>query len=437
MKHDSIVLADKVICDSNNITNFCTNTIQTSIMNLFFIIIPTIYIISSDAWLALVLGITICLYFIAYKKFEKPLFEATFNYKNDSTNYIAAMNEQIRFTRNIKINSKHREFIVKFYDSFDYLYKSRLKINKLSYFFSGFDVLIMRASQIIIFFIGGYKIISGNITVGEIIIIINFFNMILNGIRYFFDLGKGYQEALVSYSRLQELMNIKKDIEGICQIKGINSISFVNFGIFYGEGKAVIENFNKKLVKGKIYAIIGRNGIGKSSLLYGMLGIFNDEYLGKLFYNDVNMKEINMEILRKEEISMLEQDDLIESDTVNSVLYSNISEEKIIQTKKLIEIFKLNSFLHEHSCKKIGSTFINISGGERKKILLIRALIKDASLLILDEPTSSLDIDATEKLFKYLQFIKNDKIIIIVSHEERISEECDEVIQFADNNYIK
>ncbi len=426
---NSVSLTDKLTSDSNNVTSFCTNTIYSVLMNILFVIIPAFFLIKTDVRLAVVLVIVLLVYFVAYKRFRKPLYGVSLNYKNSTSEYMSDVNDQIKFIRHIKINSLYSNFISRLKKSFSILYDNTIRLNRVSSAFSGLDSFIMRVAQICIFLIGGYGVLNGSFTIGKIVIVMNFFNMTLNGVRYFFGLGKTYQETVVSYNRLKHYMDIESDRNGEILINQIRTVSLQNFGFSYGDDALILSNINCEFSQGYIYGIIGENGTGKSTLVYNLLGLFEGFYHGEIKYNNINICKLNMEKIRQQQISFLEQDDLLLSDTILDNLYNDNSDldKKIVE--EISSVLNISDFLKENQTRTVSSTFSNISGGQRKKIALIKTLAKDASLIILDEPTASLDANSISNLYEYLDTIKHSKIIIIISHDNQLSEICDNTIQ--------
>ena len=169
--------------------------------------------------------------------------------------------------------------------------------------------------------------------------------------------------------------------------------------------------------KGKIYVIIGKNGTGKTTLMYSILGMFDGKYRGDILFNNENILDVDMEYMRKNVIGYSEQLPVIFNGTVfdNIFLYGNKSKKSIMYNK-----LKLTNRL-SHNGK-------NISGGEKLKISIERVFVKNSSIIILDEPSSMLDSASVTELTNILQDIKKDKIIIIVTHDKKIINIADKVI---------
>ena len=198
--------------------------------------------------------------------------------------------------------------------------------------------------------------------------------------------------------------------------------------------QSIISDFNYKFNKGKIYALVGPNGSGKSTITYLLIGLYVDEFLGEIKYNDIPINTIDMVKARKEIIGYADQEPVL----INDSIYYNLNykENKYYNEDErlayYIDILDMGKFINKNSITfKINEKNSNISGGEKQKIAILKVLYKDPQIMIFDEPTSALDQKTTKNLMKYLNLIKRDKIIIIVTHDDNIKTYCDEVIDIA------
>lgn len=253
--------------------------------------------------------------------------------------------------------------------------------------------------------------------------------MIMGCISYFLNLGKSYQDALVSYNRLEEILKKSKEINGKEFMDGIDTIELKNVSFSYDNEKVIIDHFNYKFEKGNIYCIVGQNGNGKSTLINLILGLFNNYYTGEIYYNSLELKQLDMYRMRKRIIGISEQEPKLINNTIESNVTYGIDIYNYDDIRKLLE--NLNLSIDKFSKgldTNINEDSNNISGGEKLKISLARTFLKDPDLIILDEPTSALDVDSIEKLKYILNRIKNKKIILIISHNKNILDISDEIV---------
>lgn len=191
--------------------------------------------------------------------------------------------------------------------------------------------------------------------------------------------------------------------------------------------KKIINNFSYSFSCGKIYAISGKSGSGKSTLLSIIAKLIT--YDGKIFYNNINIKEIK-DFTFKYISFVLQSYQLFDKLTAfeNVCLNHYLINKNVLKYKisTLFEVFKIKECLYEKVSK--------LSGGQKQRVAIIKALIKDSKILLLDEPTSALDSNTANILFDYLNNIKENKIIILVSHDQKLINKCDEIINITSYN---
>ena len=185
--------------------------------------------------------------------------------------------------------------------------------------------------------------------------------------------------------------------------------------------------------KDKIYAIKGESGIGKSTLLNILCGLI-DNYRGEIYFNGVNFRNINKakwfnKITIVPQNIFINEDTLINNIILDSEMQSNKTEikkaEKAILKSGLQDfILKLNNGIHTI----IKNNAKLISGGEKQRLAIARAIYKNSDVLFFDEPVNNLDLENINNFKKTLNEIKKDKIIIIIAHQKELYSFCDEII---------
>ena len=154
--------------------------------------------------------------------------------------------------------------------------------------------------QAITLILGGILVLKGKLTSGQYTIINIYFLNLLTLIKYFFGLGKEYQDVKSSINRINEIFNIPiEENEKIC-LQNIKEIDINSFSI------RDLYCLNDKLETNKMYVVTGENGIGKTTFLKGILGLYKD-YVGNIYYSKVNLRKIDKSNLRKNNISTMLQ----------------------------------------------------------------------------------------------------------------------------------
>lgn len=420
-KKDAAYLSQRIFSDTEEISSFfITNSIGI-VIQVLSIIIVGFMLFKIDWLMSLVLMIFVPIYIISYLAFKKPLYEKGYSVKEEENIFFSDVSYKISNIYFIKLNSLYQNILTEVREKYEKLYNIIMKFTKLAYIFSSLGSTINNLAKIALIFIGGVRIISGNLTIGEFTIMSSYFAIFIGAVNYFLELGKTYQSALICLNRIGEVSTLEKESNGNELIGHIDDIELKNVSFSYNGNGNIFKPISYLFEKGNIYCIVGENGSGKSTLINVILNIYNN-YQGEVFINNKSIKNIDMICARRDLFSVAEQNPaLFESNLEANLKYSidNCDSELL---NYYVEAFKLyngesRSNLSE---KKVNKKNDTISGGEKQKVSLIRALLKDSHCLILDEPSTYLDEDGMNALKKILYEVKDNKIVIIVTHDDKI-----------------
>jgi len=215
---------------------------------------------------------------------------------------------------------------------------------------------------------------------------------------------------------MKNLIDEKKDAVNL-ELK-IGNIEFKNVSFKYkNTEKNVLDSINLKIIGGKMNALVGHSGAGKSTILNLIPRFFNCTD-GSILIDNQSVNKLKIESLRKH-ISLVSQDTTLFDDTIkNNISYSkpNATDEEIIEASK-------NSFSHDFIDKlpkkydtQIGENGVKLSGGEKQRLSIARAILKKTSIILLDEATSSLDSETESKIQQGLNFLTKNKTTIVIAH---------------------
>lgn len=427
-KKDAAYLSQRIFSDTEEISSFfITNSIGI-VIQVLSIIIVGFMLFKIDWLMSLVLMIFVPIYIISYLAFKKPLYEKGYSVKEEENIFFSDVSYKISNIYFIKLNSLYQNILTEVREKYEKLYNIIMKFTKLAYIFSSLGSTINNLAKIALIFIGGVRIISGNLTIGEFTIMSSYFAIFIGAVNYFLELGKTYQSALICLNRIGEVSTLEKEINGSELIGHIDEIELRNVSFSYNGNGNIFKPISYLFEKGNIYCIVGENGSGKSTLINIILNIYNN-YQGEVFINNKSIKNIDMLCARRDLFSVAEQNPALFESNLEANLKYSIDNCDLELLNYYVEAFKLyngesRSNLSE---KKVNKKNDTISGGEKQKVSLIRALLKDSHCLILDEPSTYLDEDGMNALKKILYEVKDNKIVIIVTHDDKIREIADYV----------
>lgn len=421
---DSVYVVSRINDDANITVAFFLNNCTAVFTQSAALFLSLFILYRIDKFLCFMLLVFLPAYILIYLFFRKKVYKANYKFKEAQSRYFSRMTEQFSAIQYLKLHSLFSFFSKRLKNAFSDLFTELIHNFNITYLFHNFNMIVSFLMNILLLFYAGLNIIKGTMTIGLYTIISACFSMLISVVHYFMNLGSSYQQALVSYDRLNELHLTEEEHNGDKMMDGITAISLKNFGFGYDE-RTLFSDISVTFQTGRIYCIRGMNGAGKTSFINAVLGLYQDLYKGSVYYNDVNMKEIDMYDLRKRLVSVAEQEpQMLHLSIYENLMHdSNVTIEKKEAVRLWAEIFGLDDKMDT-----IPEESLNLSGGEKQKLAIIRALTADCAVMVLDEPTSALDQHSTDNLIGILQALKPGKIIILISHDKSLIEIADRVI---------
>ena len=261
-----------------------------------------------------------------------------------------------------------------------------------------------------------YNVLNNEIKVGELMAIIGIASSLLSSITNLALVSIPIQEAKVAFDRMFEYSSIPKEkIEGL-EVSDIESIEVKNLDFRFNGRSKLLNDVSLKLEKGKIICLLGESGSGKTTFAE----ILQKNYIqekGEIIINrSINLNEISISNWRKH-ISVVPQNIQLFNGTVleNIILDEHLDEQKL-QSVINLGFEKFINSLPQNMLTIVGEEGVNLSGGQKQLLGWMRALYHNPHFLILDEPTSSLDKENRDFIYKLINQLKEKTIIFIISH---------------------
>lgn len=295
--------------------------------------------------------------------------------------------------------------------------------------------IVTGLSIIIVIWLGGSKVISKEMNLGEITAFIAYLNILIWPMIAFGWVLNIIQQAEASMKRLNKIFAEQNEIEdtnqtdfSITEIKG--DIEFKDVTFKYGEHlPAILDNVNLKIQKGTTLAIVGRTGSGKTSLVNLITRLY-DVTSGQVLIDGIDVRKIPLDVLRTN-IGLVPQESFLFSDTAaNNISYGlrEINKNKVIAVSKIAAFDKdVSSFPNGYDTI-VGERGITFSGGQKQRASIARALAIDPKILILDDSFSAVDTHTEEEILNNLKSFMKDRTSIIISHRISTVKDADIII---------
>jgi len=422
---DPAYINSRVSLDSGSVTGFVLGSVLGLVTTILTFSLSLTIMFFLNIEIALMICLIFPVYILIYYKFKDPLYDAGLKVAEESNTFFSTQNKQISNIKPIKQHDLNIETAEELNVGFSTLYKATIKNARLGYIFNNIDAIVRYMANMIIFIYSGVQIIEGYMTIGQFTMINSYSLMLISSLSVFLGFGKSYRNSLVSFNRIQELYSTAQEENGSVEIDSVDCISISNLSFCYGD-KSILKNLNFKMNKGNIYAIVGENGSGKSTLIDIIVGL-RHEYSGEIKYNSTDLREIETYSLRKRHIAIVEQEPTLYynkvMEHVNTTGIDNTAADYWINRLDLS--YLVSSY---DSCKN-QTWQTNLSGGEKQRLTIARALIKNTDVLVMDEPNSAIDNDSLQLLIDIILELKNEKLIILVTHNKDLISISDFVIR--------
>ncbi|EGT4909470.1 ABC transporter ATP-binding protein [Clostridioides difficile] len=421
------------------VEGFNAELLFSIIMNFITAICSVYFLFMMSKDMLFIVVILQILLILSQSKIRKLISKMTREIRNLDGNLANISQEYISNIMNVVISKSKKIFLKRYIKQMKSIIEKNMIINLIMVSNISISKILSGMISATIYGYGGYKIISGKLSIGELIAFQQYTGMLVNPCINIIRSANKIEQVKVSIDRIYSIIDepieifspLKSNIFGSnLEHKPIENIEFKNVYFKYSDkDNQVLNGVNLSFSKGKITAIVGGSGCGKSTisnLIYRLWDVSE----GEITINGINIKNVNLAFLRKN-INVVTQDVLIFDNTIrdNISLGKNIEDEEILSICNIVGMKDFIESLEDGLYSIVGEKGVKMSGGQKQRIVMARALAGNSDILVFDESTSSLDNISQKEIMKNMKEVIKDKIVIIIAH--RLS-----TIKDADNIYV-
>jgi ABC-type multidrug transport system fused ATPase/permease subunit len=299
--------------------------------------------------------------------------------------------------------------------------------------------LITAAGMALVVGLGATHILRGTLTVGELLVVIAYISSIYHSLGTISSTVGALQDQVVSMQRAFELLDTESEItecEDAKVLSGVRGgVEFEGVDFSY-EGKAdTLSDISFRVEPGQYVAIVGPTGAGKTTLASLR---FHDPDKGRILIDGEDTRLFGIQSLRRQ-ISIVEQNPILFVGTISeNIQYGRLgaSREEVISAAKAANAHDFIMRLPDQYDSEIGECGAGLSGGERQRISIARAFLKDAPLLILDEPTSFIDARTEAQVLRALSELRRGRTTFIISHRIATIQDADRILVLSNGRIV-
>jgi subfamily B ATP-binding cassette protein MsbA len=359
-----------------------------------------------------------------------------------SDKFLKSLSELIKGSWLIKIYQKEEDELKKISMVINEKFKAVRKVEQTRLGSAPIMEIISAIAIAIVVFFAGYRSMQGAISLGEFVSFLAALMLAYQPVRSLAGINIGLQEGLTAARRIYEIIDQKNEVyhdEKAPSLKLKNAtIEFKNISFSYPDGTHALKNLSTKIKGSTKVGLVGMSGSGKTTFL-NLIPRFFHLKNGSILIDDQNINEINLNSLRKE-ISLVSQDVILFDDTIRAnILYGNVSamDNEIVEACKFAAAQDFIEKLPNKYESKIGENGIKLSGGQKQRLSIARAILKNSSIILLDEATSSLDSESESIIQKAIENLTKNKTTIIIAHRLSTVINCDKILVFENGQIIE
>ena len=317
---------------------------------------------------------------------------------------------------------------------FNWITLQGFRLTQLGIANSVFSGLVSGIGGIALLWFGGSLVISQHLTIGQLLAFNSMNNNFIGLIGFIVSFADEFAKVKASVERFSEVMTVEDEFIGDDQkpqvrLPSDGNIQCTHLNFYYVGRIELLKDFSLTIHGGKVTALIGRSGCGKSSLAKVIAGLHSPQS-GNVRIGNYNLADLSCSCLRSQ-VGLVPQETHFWSRSIleNFLLGSpELSFEKIVEACKIAEADEFISHLPNKYQTVLGEFGSNISGGQRQRLAIARAIVTDPPILILDEATSGLDpVSETQLLHKLLKY-RRGKTTVLISHRPSVIELADRIV---------
>ncbi len=292
-----------------------------------------------------------------------------------------------------------------------------------------------------LFGLAGLRIASGQLDRGDLMVVLTGLGLLFMSLRRLNALYVEFQQALAAADRVFAMLDREREIRDRPGARPLapfrDEIVFEGVGFSYGDDD-VLDGIDLRVRRGEVVALVGRSGSGKSTLAH-LLARFHDPSTGRIRIDGVDVRDVTLASLRGQ-IGLVTQETLLFDDSVrNNIAYGREQEPlaRIVEVARAAQADEFVRQLPQGYDTLLGERGTRLSAGQRQRIAIARALLKDAPILILDEATSALDAESEDRVRQALDVLIRGRTSIVIAHRLGTIRRADRIVVLADGRIVE
>ena len=321
----------------------------------------------------------------------------------------------------VKSFARERHELTRYSQSGDEAMRARLSLTWQESLFSVAVTAVTLAGTTVVLIVGGLHVLDGRLTVGALLVVVAYLAAVYNPISAIAHTTGSLQQAIVSARRVGDIFALTPEMldapDALDASAVAGHVRFESVSFSYGDDHRVLDEVSFEARPGEMIALVGVTGAGKTTIA-SLIPRFFEPTRGRVLVDDVDVSRYSLRSLR-ERIALVPQQPVLFSGTIaDNIRYGRLqaSDEEVEAAARAAHIHDFITTLPNGYRTPVAEAGATLSGGERQRLGIARALVKNAPILILDEPTSSLDALSEAGVFDALRRLRRGRTTIVIAH---------------------
>ncbi len=426
-------LMSRLTVDIEAVRNFITLGLLRSLLTLVTFAAITVILFRLDAYLALVTLISVPMLVFLSIQVARRLRPLWMNVQNENGALGTVMQESLSGVRVVKAFAREEFEIAKFGAKNQELRTLNMSAMRLSAWNQPLMLLVINIITVLVVWIGGVAVIGNHLSIGVLAAITQYILLLNTPVRAFGFMVTWFMRGLSGGERIFNVLDVQSTITDAPNARILKNVQghveFEHVSFSYNKGPEVLHDITVDAQPGQIIALLGATGSGKSTIL-SLLPRFYDPTQGRLMVDGNDLREVTQRSLRQN-IGLVLQDVFLFNATLrDNIAYgvANATEEQIMAAAKVARIHDFALTLPDGYDTWVGERGVTLSGGQKQRVAIARTLLLDPRILVLDDSTSSVDMETEYLIQQALDAVMNGRTTFVVASRLRTIKNADQIL---------
>lgn len=419
-EHTGRIMA-RVTSDTRQVQGFIVQGLQEMSIHVLMIVGIMVILFAQDVMLATIALLPIPLVVWLGRRFSRRFKSIYRAVRRRFADLSATVNDSVTGVRVVKSFAQEDREIDRFQVKNDECFDTHMAAVESRAWFRPSVVFLMGLGTIVVWFVGGRQVLAGTITLGILLQFITYMNMFRAPVQQLLNLAELFQRSATAAERIFNVVDKPAEVRDHDDAKELETvegrIELEDVAFAYDQGDVVLEDINLKIEPGEMIGLVGETGSGKSTLA-SLVCRFYDPSKGSIRIDGHDVRDIRMRSLRRH-IGMVLQDPFLFAGSIReNIAYGRpeATEEEILSASRAANAHGFIMALPDAYETQIGERGLGLSGGEKQRVSIARAILKDPAILLLDEATSAVDTATEAVIQEAMDRLVSGRTTIAIAH---------------------